>query len=145
MREIAMAGLGVVKPLAMASKAKRVEANFKPSEKYSDSFIWGERKGGGFLGMGAPQPGSPITNLILSITLRPGVMGAGWVGYTIDIANPEADPKITAFREWPESGGEIDAPPEKLVELKPHILDLVGTPLTADGKAAPREAPGSMF
>lgn len=139
-QELAALALKLIKPRALASGDKHIMVHFLPSEKFSDSFIMGERKG--FFGA---KPGDPFVRLSINITLRPGVMGDRWVGFTIDIEDPESNPRVSIFREWPESGGEIDGSTSDIPALRTHIAALVETSLTSDGKAAPREAPEGMF
>lgn len=140
-RELANLALPVLKRVGATNTNKNIEANFQPTEKYSDSHVMASR--GGFFGA---KPTDPFTWLAIAITLRPGVMGDKWVGYTIDIKDPETpNPKIVAMRIWPEYGGEEDVSADEIVALKPHIAELMATPLTSDNKAAPREAPESMF
>ncbi|HVI69650.1 MAG TPA: hypothetical protein VM581_04280 [Magnetospirillaceae bacterium] len=138
-RDLAAMALKILKPLATTSK--NIEAHFQPSEHYSDSFISGKRKGGLF----GAKPEDPFTWLSINITLRPGIVREGWVGFTLDIDNPESNPHISLAREWPQEGGEVEASPNDANALRKHIAALVETPLTADNRAAPREAPASMF
>ena len=145
-RDIAQAILKVLKPATDQANGKMVTVHFQPTDQYADCYVRSFRKGGGFLGLGAPAAGSPIVSLDIAITLKPGVMTDKWVGYTIDIKNPETNPEMTLSGEWPEAGGMVpNIGPEKLQQLTPHVIALMSVPTTPDGKAAPRQAPDSMF
>lgn len=143
--QISQAALNVLKPITNQSLHKMVVAYFQPTEAYADSFIRSFRKGSGILGLGAPSAGSPIASIDIAIVLKPNNTSSQWVGYTIDITNPETEPKINLFQEWPESGSSTDADPLKLQELKPHILALVAGPLTQGNVEPPRQSPNTMF
>lgn len=140
-RDLSNLVLPILKKVGATNNNKNIEVNFQPTEKYSDSHLMASR--GGFFGA---KPTDPFTWLAIAITLRPGVMGDKWVGYTIDIKDPESPtPQITQTRLWPEYGGEVDIDVSQIVAVQPHIAELMSAPITPDNKAAPREAPESMF
>lgn len=97
------------------------------------------------MGLGSPDPSSPIVSLDIAITLKPGVMTNEWVGYSLDIKNPEINPEVTLSQEWPEKGGMVPFNLAKLGQLTPHILAVMAGQVTPGNVAAPRQSPATMY
>ena len=141
--EIITLAMGVLRPRMSASNEKLTYAYFAPSPEYADSWVRTQRKGGGFMGMSAPAPDSPVEYLDIAITFKPGIIGPEWVGYTMQIQNPETQPMLTAIFEWPQGGGQNSAGPDKLGLIRDHLAKLVQQPIV--DAEPPREAPETMF
>jgi hypothetical protein len=152
-REIAAAAIAAVNAFRQTNTSnsngldKSTTLYFQPTQQYADSFARYVKEGTGFMGLGKPNVGAPIKSAQINITLRNGLGGVegNWVGYSLDINNPETDPAVSLFRQWPITGGEFDADPSLLATLKPHLVSLLAGALTPGNTEPPREAPEGMF
>lgn len=144
LRAIAEAALAVIRPVvARHPDVPDATVYFQPTASYADSWLRAERTRPSIL---RPVDGTtPISTLVLAITMRPGVAGKEWIGYTFDIKDPQGNPELTNFWNWPESGGQDEMAPEKLPGLMPHVLAMLAGPQTSGDDEPPREAPDSMY
>ena len=141
--DIVASALNVLRPLLAGSTSKLTYAYFGSTPEYADSWVRAQRKGGGFMGMSAPDPAAPIEFLDFAITFKPGVLGPEWVGYTFQVANPETQPVMNDFDEWAQAGGQAGASYDKLAVVRDHMLKLLQQPVLTN--EPPRESPETMY
>ena len=136
----------LMRPLHQTSTDAYTTLYFAQSEKFADSFIRTQRKKEGSLFSKSITPTSPTDRLEINITLRPGVMGDEWVGYSVDILVPD-DPStaIDFVQKWPQAGGQENVENDEFLQVVPLIIELLATPVASGNQEPPREAPESMF
>ncbi len=143
-RQIANYCLPVVRTLLQSSSKKALTVYFEQSAGYCDNFIEVYRKGSGFLSLGKPNATSPIASINIGIAVRPH-NGGEWLGYSVEIKNPQDQPTLSHASEWRVGKEEQSIDVDKLPTICEHIQNVCATPPRADGTKPPQEAPPELF
>ncbi len=96
------------------------------------------------MGLGKPDATSPITSINIGIAVRPQ-NGGEWLGYSVEIKNPQNQPTLLHASEWRMAKEEQSIDLAKLPTICEHIKKVCATTVRADGTKPPQEAPAELF
>lgn len=146
LKRIAAAALELIRPVIAAKPHTSIyEIYLEHAANYTDSFLRVNHMAGLFK---RPDASTPVKNIEIEITLRPGILRPEFVTYNLGIANPATAPKNSGLTEWTYDTQHDYLPLDLLLTLEPYYLDMLQNGrLTADygNSMPPQEAPENYW